>query len=362
MPGTEQHDDTTPAGVPPFLARAAAISWRFVAVVVAAAIVVTVLVRLRVVVLPIVVSLFVATLLMPIADRLRSWGLRPALAAWITMASAVVVFVGVTSFIVLEAIDESEMLTEDLSEATDEIEDWLVDGPLGLERDQVRDGRERLADAVSENSDALTAGAVRFGSIALEVVAGGILAVVLLFFVLKDGHKAGEAIASLVGAERGDDLRELGVKAWQTMSGYLRGVAITGVVDAVIIGIGLALLGVPLVVPLMLLIFAGAFIPLVGATAAGVLAAMVALVSGGPGTALAVGALVLVVQQIEGDVLAPLVLGRAVRLHAVTILLSLTAGSVVAGIIGAFLAVPLAAVVKTVVEHYRPPLAVAGAD
>ena len=171
--------------------------------------------------------------------------------------------------------------------------------------------------------------------------------------------RAGEAIATLVGTERGDDLRDLGVKAWHTMSGYLRGVAITGVVDAVIIGIGLALLGVPLVVPLMLLIFAGAFIPLVGATAAGILAAMVALVSGGPGTALAVGALVLVVQQIEGDVLAPLVLGRAVRLHAVTILLSLTAGSVVAGIIGAFLAVPLAAVVKTVVEHYRPPLAAA---
>ncbi len=359
MPGTTPEDETTPDGVPPFLARAAAISWRFVIIVVAAAIVVTVLVRLRVVVLPVIVSLFVATLLMPISDKLRSWGLRPALAAWATMTAALLVFVAVTSFIVLEAIDESEMLTEDLSEATDEIEDWLVDGPLGLEREQVRDGREQLADAINENSDALTAGAVRFGSIALEVVAGAILAVVLLFFVLKDGHRGGEAIATIVGAERGDDLRELGVKAWHTMSGYLRGVAITGVVDAIIIGIGLALLGVPLVVPLMLLIFAGAFIPLVGATAAGILAAMVALVSGGPGTALAVGALVLVVQQIEGDVLAPLVLGRAVRLHAVTILLSLTAGSVVAGIIGAFLAVPLAAVVKTVVEHYRPSLTTA---
>lgn len=358
MPSTTSETETAPPGVPSFLARAAAISWRFIVVVVAAAIVIAVLVRLRVVVLPVVVALFIATLLTPISDKLRSWGLRPALAAWATMASALLVFVAVTTFIVLEAIDESEMLTEDLSEATDEIENWLVDGPLGLERDQVRDLRERLSGAVSDNSESLTAGAVRFGSIALEVVTGAVLALVLLFFVLKDGHRAGAAVETMVGAERGDDLRELGVKAWHTMSGYLRGVAITGVVNAVIIGIGLALLGVPLVVPLMLVTFAGAFIPLVGATAAGVLAAMVALVSGGPGTALAVGALVLVVQQVEGDVLAPLVLGRAVRLHAVTILLSLTAGSIVAGIIGAFLAVPIAALVKTVVEHYRPSLVV----
>lgn len=359
MPGTTPDDATTPAGVPPFLARAAALSWRFVVVVLAVGIVVAALVRLRVVVLPIIVSLFVATLLMPVSDRLRSWGAKPALAAGATLAVSLLLLVGVGSFIVLEAVEEYQTLSDELSEATDEIEDWLVDGPLSLERQQVRDGRASIADAIGENSDALTAGAIRFGSIALEVVAGGLLAIVLLFFVLKDGHRAGDAVADVVGVDRGDDLRELGAKAWQTMSGYLRGVAITGVVDAVIIGIGLAVLGVPLVVPLMLLIFAGAFIPLVGATTAGIVAAMVALVSGGPGTALAVAALVLVVQQIEGDVLAPLVLGRAVRLHAVTILLALTAGGVIAGIIGAFLAVPVAAVSKTVIEHYRPSLAAA---
>ena len=349
-------DDRPTTSVPPFLDRLAALSWRFVIIVAAAAIVITMLVKLRIVVLPIVVALFVATLLMPIVDRLRSMGAKPALAAGVTLLFAVGVIGGVFSFIVLEVIAESDTLTDDISEATDEIEDWLVDGPLGLDREQVEDGRDAIAAALDDNSEALTAGAVRFGSIALEVVAGAALAVVLLFFVLKDGHRAGDAVARIVGIDRGDDLRDLGAKAWTTMSGYLRGVAITGVVDAVIIGIGLALLGVPLVVPLMLLIFGGAFIPLVGATAAGVVAAMVALVSGGPGTAIAVGVLVLVVQQIEGDVLAPLVLGRAVRLHAVTILLALTAGSVLAGIVGAFLAVPVAAVAKTVIEHYRPPL------
>ena len=342
--------------IPPFLDKVAGLSWRFIVVVLAAAIVIGGLVQLRVVVLPIIVAVFLATLLMPIVDRLRSVGLKPALATGVTMISAILILGGVFTFIVLEVADEANGLADDASEAIDEIEDWLVTGPLGLDRAQVDDARGSIADSLDENSDALTQGAVRVGAIAVEVVTGAALTVVLLFFILKDGHRAGDTLAGFVGVDRADDLRDLGAKTWNTMAGYLRGVAITGLVDGAIIGLGLALLGVPLVVPLMLLTFLGAFIPLVGATVAGVLAAMVALVSNGPGTALAVGVLVLVVQQVEGDVLAPLVLGRAVRLHPVTILLALTAGSVLAGIVGAFLAVPIAAVGKTVIEHYRPPV------
>lgn len=343
------------SGVPPFLDRLAAMAWRFLVVFLAAAVVIGILVQLRVVVLPIIVAVFLATLLMPLTDRLRRTGLRSGLAAGVTMLAAILMLSAVVGFIVIEVAGEADTLVDDASEAVDEIEDWLVTGPLELERDQVDDARDSIADTLDENSEAITQGAVAVGAIAVEVVTGAALAVVLLFFVLKDGHRAGDALARVIGDERGDDLRELGAKVWTTMGGYLRGVAITGVVDAAIIGLGLALLGVPLVVPLMLLIFLGAFIPLVGATVAGILAAMVALVSNGPGTALAVGALVLVVQQVEGDVLAPLVLGRAVRLHAVSILLALTAGSVLAGIIGAFLAVPIAAVAKTIVDHYHPP-------
>ncbi len=340
---------------PPLLDRLAGLSWRFIVIVVAAAIVVGGLVQLRVVVLPIVVAIFLATLLMPVSDRLRSVGLKPALATGLTMAFAILALGATLTFIVLEVIDEADSLADDASEAIDEIEDWLVTGPLELDSEQVDDARNSIASSLDENSDALTQGALRAGAVAVEVIVGGLLAVVLLFFILKDGHRAGDALARVVGQDRADDLRDLGVKTWRTLAGYLRGVAITGVVDASIIGVGLALLGVPLVIPLMLLTFLGAFIPLVGATLAGVLAALVALASNGPGTALAVGALVLVVQQVEGDVLAPLVLGRAVRLHAVSILLALTAGSVLAGIIGAFLAVPLAAVAKTIIEHYQAP-------
>lgn len=345
--------------VPRHLDAAASIAWRFLLVVAAVSVVLAGLVQLRVVVLPIVLALFLATVLLPISDRLRTWGLRPGLAAGVTLLSGVVILGGLLFFVAVEVAGQSDALLDDASTALDEIEDWLVTGPLELERDQVDDARASIGETLDDNSDALTQGAVRVGAIAIEVVTGVALAVVLLFFVLKDGDGAGNALAHWVGTDRATDLRSLGAKTWITMSGYLRGLGITGAVDAAIIGAGLAVLGVPLVAPLMVLTFLGAFIPLVGATVAGVLAAMVALVSNGPGTALAVGALVLVVQQVEGDVLAPLVLGRAVRLHAVSILLALAAGSVLAGIIGAFLAVPVAAISKTILEHYRTDPSVA---
>jgi predicted PurR-regulated permease PerM len=323
--------------------------------VLAIGLVIVALVRLRIVVLPIVVALFLATLLKPVSDRLRARGLRPAPAAGFTLVGGLGLLGTVFGVIAFQLGAEADRLVDDFSTAVDELEVWFVDGPLGLDDSTVDTARERVAESVEDNSDALTRGALWVGTVALEVVAGGALAVVLLFFILKDGHRAGAALDRVVEPRMADDLKVLGAKAWDTMGGYLRGVALTGVVEALIIGVALALLGVPLVVPLMLLTFLAAFVPMVGATAAGVLAAMVALVSNGPGTALAVAVLVFLVQQMEGDLLAPLILGRAVHLHPVTILLALTAGGVLAGIVGAFLAVPFAALAKTVVEHYRPP-------
>lgn len=324
--------------------------------VAATSVIVAVLVQLRVVVLPVVLAVFLATLLLPVSDQLRRWGVRPALAAGATLLAAFVLLGAMLGVVGYAVAGESDGILDDASTAVDEIENWLVTGPVDLDREQVDDAREAIAEALEENSDALTQGAVRVGAIAVELVAGAALAVVLLFFVLKDGHRAGGVLDRWVDTPRSDDLRVLGARIWSTIGGYLRGLGITGAVDAAIIGTGLALLGVPLVAPLMVLTFIGAFIPLVGATVAGALAAMVALVSNGPGTALAVVGLVLVVQQVEGDVLAPVVLGRAVRLHAVTILVALAAGSVLAGIVGAFLAVPAATVAKTVIEHYRTPV------
>ncbi len=333
---------------------AAWIGWRFIVIVVAVGLLLYGMVQLRVVVLPIIVAAFLATLLGPLTDRLKRRGLRPAAAATLSLLSGVAVIGGAGAFIGYQVYGESDELADRATEGIDEIEEWLVTGPLALDEEAIDDARQSVSDALDENRDAITAGAIRAGSIALEVVTGLVLTVVLLFFMLKDGDRAGAFVADLVDERWSSNLRSLGVKVWRTMAGYLRGVAITGVVDGAVIGIGLAVLGVPLAAPLAVLTFLGAFIPLVGATLAGVLAVLVALVADGFTTALIVAGLVVLVQQIEGNLLAPIVLSRAVQLHAVTILLALTGGAILAGIIGAFLAVPIAAVGKTVIEHYRP--------
>ncbi|MDP8959110.1 MAG: AI-2E family transporter, partial [Actinomycetota bacterium] len=175
----------------------------------------------------------------------------------------------------------------------------------------------------------------------------------ILFFFVKDGEQISGWFLRQVDEQYRDDVRALSRRAWQTVAAYLRGLAVVAFFDAVVIGIGLLVIGVPLVVPLVTLTFFGGFFPIVGAVLAGLLAVLVALVNGGLVDALAVLAVVLVVQQVEGDVLAPLVLGRAVQLHPLVILLALTAGAVVAGVVGAFLAVPTAAVLVAVGAEFR---------
>lgn len=144
-----------------------------------------------------------------------------------------------------------------------------------------------------------------------------------------------------------------GPAVWRTLTGYMRGVGIIGAVNAAAIGLALLLLGIPLVGPLMALTFIGAFFPLVGAVVAGLVAVPVALVSGGPTDALILGAVVLIVQQVEGDLVAPLVFSKTVNLHPVAILIAITSGAVLAGVVGAFLAVPLTASITTAAGALR---------
>jgi predicted PurR-regulated permease PerM len=186
-----------------------------------------------------------------------------------------------------------------------------------------------------------------------EVITGLVLSLFLTFFFVKDSERFTRWILDFAGRERAPHLREIGHRSATAVSGYLRGQATVGLVDGVFIGIGLAIVGVPFVVPLAFLTFVAAFLPLVGAVVAGALAALVALVTKGFTAALIVVGIALLVQQLEGHLLAPLLLGRAVSLHPVVIILALAAGSILGGIIGAFLAVPIAAVVTAVGTYLR---------
>ena len=323
----------------------AGIAWR--ALVVAAAVVAAAvgLAQLRVVVLPVILALMVTTVLAPPAARLQRAGLPRLVATWLPLLGAIGLVVGLVALLAPTVADEFSDLGPTLQQGVDEIERWLVEGPLGLSAQQVEDYRSQLGEQLRAGGEGLASGLVTGAVLAGEIVAGLLLALVLVFFFVKDGERmAGFALAQLRPADR-EVGQAVGERMWSTLSGYVRGLAVVGLVDATIIAVGLLLIGVPLVAPLALLVFFGSFFPLVGAVVAGGVATLVALVSGGPTDALLTLGVVVVVQQVEGDVLAPLVLGRAVRLHPVVILSALTAGAVIGGIAGAFLAVPLTAVV-----------------
>ncbi len=337
--------------VPTWLGRLASWSWRVLVVGAAVYVLAVALARLRVVVLPAIVSLFLASLFIPPARWLMRRGWPRVLATFAVLLAGLLVLVGIGALIVPAVASELGDLGGKLSTAVEDGKEWLVTGPLELDQAQVDRFEQRARDELGQ----LGGGGrwISGATLAIEVVAGIFLMIPLVFFFVKDGDAMVRWGLDLLPASHRHDAAEIGRRIWAVLGGYLRGVAVTGLVDGAVIGIGLALLGVPLVLPLVVLTFFGAFFPVVGATAAGAVAALVALVTNGPGTALAVVALTIAVQQIEGDVIAPLALGRTLKLHPIAILLALTAGGVLAGLVGAFLAVPLAAIAASVIGYLR---------
>jgi predicted PurR-regulated permease PerM len=342
----------TVGDVPSWLARSAAVSWRLLVLAAAVAVVAAILVYLRLVVLPVVVALFLATLLAPPVQWLRARGWPPLAATWTVIVSALLLAVGLGALLAPQIGPQFGTLQGQVTAGLDDVQRWLREGPLHFSESQLSDLLARARQEVQANSAGLTRGVLSGATVALEVVTGTLLSVVLTFFFVKDGDRIGNWIAQHAGS-RAEELRAAGRRAFETLGAYLRGVALVGLVDGALIGIGLAVVGVPLAVPLAFLVFLGAFFPIVGAFVSGVFAALVALVSKGPVAALVIVAITVAVQQLEGHVLAPVVLGRAVKLHPVVILLALTGGGVVGGIPGAALAVPAVAVATSVGAYLR---------
>jgi predicted PurR-regulated permease PerM len=181
--------------------------------------------------------------------------------------------------------------------------------------------------------------------------------VLLTFFLLKDCERIWGYLLSLIGRRGRRDADEVGARIDTALSGYVRGIALVGLVDAIVIGLALLIIGVPLVLPLMVITFFAAFVPLLGAFVAGLIAVLIALVSGGVVDALLVLAAVVLVQQIEGHLLYPLLMGRTVNLHPAVILVAHGTGGILAGVVGVFLAVPTAGIISVVIEYGRdrPP-------
>lgn len=339
--------------VPASLRVLAGYAWRLLAIAIAVGVVVLALARLWLIVLPVVGALVIATALVPVASWLRRNRVPALLAAWLALLGAVVVVGGLGTAIAVAVVNGSDDFDLSVDRGLERVEGWLVDGPFGLSGAPLTDLREQAGTWLSSNAGGVSGQVIGGATLLFELVAAALLTVVLLFFFVKDGPAIWSWSVRQWPVRWRPTIDEAGRRCWSVLGSYLRGTAIVGAVDAVLIGIALAVIGVPFVIPLALVTFLGGFLPLVGATLAGLLAALVALVSGGVVDALLVLGVILVIQQVEGDLLAPYVLGRSLRLHPVAILVALAAGATLGGIIGAFLAVPLAASAYTVLEYAR---------
>ncbi len=340
----------------PFLETAGVVSLRILAVSAVAYIGYLGFVQVRSVALAIITALLIGSVLQPLTVRVRAMGVPRTLAAALVFVGSILLLFLAATFVVGQVVAEAPEISDRATEALDDFSERLTEAPFNIESERLDNLGEEFNDLVS-NSGLLSADvAASVGGFATNAFSGLFIALTVLFFICKDGDRFPAYVSALIGDARGERINRAGAEIWGTTASYLRGVGLTGLVDGILIGIALAILGVPLYVPLALLTFLGAFIPVVGATLAGVLAAAVALATNGPTTALIVVGIVLAVQQLEGNFLAPLLLGRAVQLHPVTILLSLAVGATVAGIWGALLSVPAAAAIRIALGEFVPGL------
>jgi putative heme transporter len=331
------------------LRRAGSVAWALLGIALMAVVVMVAASQVSLVLVATVLALFPATLLAPVARWLQARGVPAAIAALVTVVAGLALLAGVIGAMVPLVRAELPSLMASAGEGLDELFAVLRTGPLdlgveGLE-DLVTMASEQFADATDQVAEAAIS--------ALEVVTASLLLLVSLFFYLKDGDRLRRGlVTTLPGSMRLRAARLLR-GSWETLGRYFRGQLLVALVDAVFIGLGLVLLGVPLALPLSVLIFFGGLFPIVGAITTGTLAILVALADDGLTTGLIVLGLVIAVQQLESNVLEPLILGRVIALHPLVIVLSITAGSLLLGILGAFLAVPVAAIIARIIEDQR---------
>jgi predicted PurR-regulated permease PerM len=328
---------------------------RLLVIAAALALLIYLVILLRVVVIPVAIALLLAALLAPVVHWLHARRVPRGAATALVLVGGLALLGGLLSFVITTFIGGFPELQAQLAASFDSVEVLLSGPPLNLPDDWLQYLPDQLGRAVSENRDALTSGALSTAATVGEVVAGLALALFSLIFFLYDGPQIWRFLLGAAPSARRDRVDVAGRRAFASLVGYVRATAVVAVVDATGIGLGLLIIGVPLVVPLAALVFLGAFVPTVGAVLTGAVAVLIALVANGPVSALVVLAVVVGIQQLEGHVLQPLLLGRAVRLHALAVVLAVAAGVAVAGITGALLAVPLLAVLNTAVRSLPAP-------
>ena len=340
--------------VPRGVRVAAAWSWRVLLVLVVGVALVYLLAISKVIWVSVVIALLFTVLLTPVVELLqRRLRFPRALASGAAVVGLLALVGGLLTLAGREILRGFADLWDQAAAGFESLRDYLADGPFGLDPDALDGYLEQASEQIGENSAAIWSGAMSFTNTLFDVLFGAVIAIFCLIFFLKDGALIWAWLLRLLPRSSRHPVYEASRRAWRSLSAFTKTQILIAAVDAVGIGVGAAILGLPLAIPLGILVFLGAFVPFVGAIATGAVAVLVALVDQGPGIALVMLLIVIAVQQIEGNVLEPLLMGHAVSLHPVAVLLAVTAGSLAAGIVGALLAVPVVAALNTVILYLR---------
>ncbi|KOV63701.1 AI-2E family transporter [Streptomyces sp. MMG1121] len=343
-----------PAEAVPWGVRVAAeAGWRLLVLAGTVWILMKVISSVQLVVFAFVIALLVTALLQPTVARLTRRGVPRGIATALTAISGFVVIGLMGWFVTWQVMENIDTLSNQIQSGIDDLRNWLLKSPFHVTDKQINQIAKNLREAIGANADQITSAGLEGVQVIVETLTGILLVFFSTLFLLYDGKRIWEWFLKLVPSAARPGVAGAGPRAWRTLTAYVRGTVLVALIDATFIGIGIYFLNVPMAVPLAVFIFLFSFIPLVGAVASGALAVIVALVTQGVFTAVMTLVVVLAVQQIEGHVLQPFILGRAVRVHPLAVVLTVAAGGMVAGIGGAVVAVPLVAVTNTVVGYLR---------
>ncbi|TFV56787.1 AI-2E family transporter [Mycobacterium sp. PS03-16] len=310
-----------------------------------------------VILLPVALALIVCTVLWPPVRWLRAKGVPPAAAVLLTLLLAVGILSGLVAAVAPAIVEQSTELAQQATAGVVKVRDWLGGPPLNISENQLNSAVAAITDRLNSSSAQIASGVFTGVGAATSALVTAFTAVVVTFFLLKDGPRFIPWLRHTVGNPAAPHVAEILQRVWATLGGFIRTQALVSFVDAVLIGIGLVVLGIPLAYALALITFIAGFVPIVGAFVAGGLAVLIALVSNGPVDALIVLAIILAVQQLEGNVLQPWLQSKSMKLHAVIVLLAVTLGASTFGVIGAFLAVPVVAAAAVIVRYYDEQVA-----
>ena len=339
--------------VPSWLQTGAAWSWRLLLLAAALYLVARVIGLLAIVVVPCTAALLLTAMLQPLKARLRRAGLPSLAATWCTLLVGALVLGGLVMLVTNRVSADYPVLVEETRHTTTQVEAWLSGAPFHLKNSSVQGALNNIPGYLSKHKALVEGTVVAGGKIAAEFFGGLVLMIFVMFFLIKDGERIWSWLISGLHGDAAGRVNRAGHAAWLAVVYYMRGTVAVAAIHAVVIGLTLYIMGAPLVIPLAVLVFVAAFVPLVGLLIAGTLAIVVVLAAKGWVAAVILLGVLIVEDQLEGHLLQPQVVGRVIRLHPLAVILSLAVGGVLAGIVGAVVAIPIVAVITRAVPELR---------